>query len=307
MPRSSKTATLDAAAIRRATARTRSSSTPATSQNRDTGTSAVIDHFVETDGVLGQPGPVQKVLLHRDRAERGEAPGVGAGAHLKVEVRELGGLGAAGIDDDQRPGRVAGDLFQRRPRPGDAVRLPRVLADEHRHLGVLEVGAHHGAEELGVDEELARLLLGQRVGLERGAERGAGRARVPAAEMVPLAAAAVIEDRRPTPRVSDVPEPGRNFGDRGVPVDLLERAVVAAPERGRQPVAAVLVVVEAQGLLAGVALRRRVGLVAADAFEAAAVVTSEPDLDSAVSLAQDARRRMPLRAAAVVLWHARPP
>ena len=58
--------------------------------------------------------------------------------------------------------------------------------------------------------------------------------------------------------------------------------------------AAVLVVVEAQRLLARVALRRRVGLVAADPLEAAAVVAAEAHLDAAVALAQDARRGVPL-------------
>ena len=57
---------------------------------------------------------------------------------------------------------------------------------------------------------------------------------------------------------------------------------------------AVLVVVEPQCLLARVALRRGMGLVAADPFEAAAVDSAESDLDAAVALAQDAGGRFPL-------------
>ena len=46
-----------------------------------------------------------------------------------------------------------------------------------------------------------------------------------AAEVVALAAAAVEEDRRPAVGVDDVTEAGGDLGDRGVPVDRLERAV----------------------------------------------------------------------------------
>ena len=60
-----------------------------------------------------------------------------------------------------------------------------------------------------------------------------------------------------------------DLGDRGVPVDLLVAAVGAAAHRRGQPGAVVLVVVEPQRLVAGVALRRRMLLVAADLGERA--------------------------------------
>ena len=44
---------------------------------------------------------------------------------------------------------IAGDLLQRRAGAREAVGLPRVLADEHRDLGVLEVAADAGAEHAG--------------------------------------------------------------------------------------------------------------------------------------------------------------
>ena len=62
-----------------------------------------------------------------------------------------------------------------------------------------------------------------------------------------------------------------------------------------------LVMVEAQRLLARVALRRRVGLVAADALEApgwadrdGGIPVAEADLDAAVALAQDACGGLPV-------------
>ena len=236
---------------------------------------------------------VDQALLDQHGAHRREAPGVGARAHLEVEVGQLGGLGAPRVEDDHRTRRVARDLLQRGAGAGDAVALPRVLADEDRDLGVLEVAAHVGAEHLAVDPELAGLLLGEGVRAEPRAEGGPGAGGVGAAEVVPLPAAPVVEDRLPAVGVAHLGEPGRHLGDGGVPVDLLERAVVAAAQRGRQPVPAVLVVVEAQRLLARVALRRRVGLVAADALEAATVVAAEAHLDAAVALAEDAGRWLP--------------
>ena len=120
-------------------------------------------------------------------------------------------------------------------------------------------------------QRLARLLLGDGAGAEAGAEgveRGAG---VRAAEVVALPAAAVVDDRLAAVGVTDLAEPGGDLADRRVPVDLLERAVGAPPQRVQDPLAAaVLVVVEPQRLLARVALRRRMGLVATDPLERAA-------------------------------------
>src|SRR4029077_1532445 len=98
------------------------------------------------------------------------------------------------------------DLAEDRPCAGEAVRLPWVLPDEHRHLGALEVTGGVAARttvELAVHPELARLLLRERIrGVDRF-ERLARGAAVRAAEMIPLAAAAVVEDRRPAVDVAD--------------------------------------------------------------------------------------------------------
>ena len=70
----------------------------------------------------------------------------------------------------------------------------------------------------------------------------------------------------------------------------VEAAVGAAPQRARQPMRPVLVEVHARGLLAGVALRGRVGIVAAHTHQVAPALAAELDLEAAVAFAQDAGR-----------------
>ena len=121
-------------------------------------------------------------------------------------------------------------------------------------------------------------------------------AAVPAAEVVPLAPAAVVEDRLAAMCVAYGGESIGDLTNRRLPVDLLERSVGSLAQRCEQPIAAVLVVVQAQCLFAGVPLRGRVGLVAADALEGVPV-GPETDLDAAVALTQDAGRWVPLAVA----------
>ena len=136
-----------------------------------------VDDLVDAGGVLGEPARGRRrPSSTRRRPAPAMQPGVGAGPHLQVDVGQLGGLGAAGVDHDHRPGGVVGDLLQRGAGPGEAVALPRVLADEDHDLAVLDLAPHVGAEHLGVDPELAGLLLGEGVRpVLAGAERGAGR------------------------------------------------------------------------------------------------------------------------------------
>ncbi len=98
------------------------------------------------------------------------------------------------VDHDHRAGRVLGDLVEHDAGAREALRHPRVLADEHRDLGVLELAAGVPAVEVGVDPVLTGLLLCQRVRAVVRAERLEERAAVRAAEVVALAAAAVVED-----------------------------------------------------------------------------------------------------------------
>ena len=171
---------------------------------------------------------------------------------------------------------------------------PRVLARKERDLAVLEVAAQRRAEHLAHHQHLAGLLLRDGVRLEPNTERALGRRAIGAAEMVALPAAAVVDDRLAAMGVANRRQPLGDLANGGVPVDLLEGSVGSSAQRAQQPLTAtVLVVVEAERLLAGVALRRRVGLVATDPFEGPPV-GSQADLDPAVALAQDAGGLMPL-------------
>ena len=252
------------------------------------------EHVAEAVGVGGEPVARNQILLDQHRDQRGEQPRVGAGLHLEVDVRDLRGLGAARVHHDQAARGVLRDLAQRRSRARDAVREPRVLAQEQRHLAVLEVGARIAADHLLGDPELAGLLLRERTRAVDRAERRARAARVGAGQMVPLPAATVVEDRLAAVRVAHRGEALRDLADRGVPVDLLEAAVGAAAQRHGQPVRAVLVVIEPRRLLARIAARGRVGVVAAYAHQTPAVFAAELHLDPAVALAQDAGGRFPV-------------
>ena len=179
----------------------------------------------------------------------------------------------------QRAGSL-GDLLQGDAGAGDAVGEPGILAEEERHLAVLEVGARVAAHHLRGDPELAGLLLREGVRAVHRAEHGAGRAAVRARQVVALAAAAVVEDRlrrraRRAPRRSAPPPRGSPCPSRS------PRS--CRPARRRSGCVSrcgpVLVEVEARGLLAGVALRRRMRVVAAHPDEAAAVLAAELDLD----------------------------
>ena len=275
---------------------------------RDVDVGQGVDDLVGAGGVLGdprrgRPGPRRRRRRPGRRCSQASVPGRTCrwmSASSAVSVRR----GSTTIIDRAGSRAIS---FSVRAGPGEAVALPRVLADEDHDLAVLDLAPDVGAEHLGVDPELAGLLLGEGVrpvlaGAERG-ERGAG---VGPAEVVPLPAAAEVEDRVAAVGVAHRAEAGRDLGDGGVPVDLLEGAVGPAAQRPGQPLAeaghagrgdraaaGVLVVVEAQRLLARVALRHRVRLVAADAGEPAAVVAAEPHLDAAVALAEDAGGRVP--------------
>ncbi len=122
-------------------------------------------------GVLVEPRTRHESVLHDDRGQRRQAPGVGAGAHGEVEVRHGGGLAAPRIDDDQRAGWIVLDRLQQRPRPREAVRLPRVLADEDGHFAMLEVAVDAAAHHLSLHPGFAGLLLGQRIGAVLHPER----------------------------------------------------------------------------------------------------------------------------------------
>ncbi len=235
-----------------------------------------------------EPGAVDEALVDQHRRHGGDEPGIAAGPHSEVVVGHRRGLGDPWIDHDHRPVGIGGDGLERGAGVRDPMGDPRVLAGKERDLAVLEVAAQRRPEHLAHHEHLAGLLLRDRVRLEPNTECGQGRRPIGAAEMVALPAAAVVDDRLASMGVANRRQPLGDLANGGVPVDLLEGSVVSSTKRAQQPLTApVLVVVEAQRLLAGVALRRRVGLVAADPFEGPSV-TSQADLDPAVAFAQDA-------------------
>src|SRR5262249_33156583 len=114
-------------------------------------------------GVLLQILMRDEILLHEDGEDRAEAESIGTRTHLEMIVGELGGLGAARGDDDKYSMRVVGNLAQRRARGLETVRLPGVLADEHRDLAILEIGRWTTSGEPPLDPELTGLFLCQRI------------------------------------------------------------------------------------------------------------------------------------------------
>ncbi len=246
---------------------------------------------IEARRVLSEPVTREKVLLHENRGERGEAPRVGAGAHREMDVRHGSGLAAARIDDDQRARRIVPDRREQRARAREAVRLPRVLADEDRDLAVLEVAVDAAAHHLALHPGFAGLLLRERVGAVLHSERLQRAVGVRATEVVALAAAAVKEDRLAAVARADVRELCGDLAQGGRPVDTLVAAVRAPAQRRIDAVRAILVVVHALRLLADVALRHRVRLVAAHARDAR---SARLHFEAAVDGAQDAGGLLPV-------------
>ena len=115
-------------------------------------------------------------------------------------------------------------------------------------------------------------------------------------QVVALPAAAVVQDLVAAVLVAHRAEARGDLADRGVPVDLLVRAVITTAQRVEHTLTTtVLVVVEAQRLLAGVPLGRRVGRLHVRIRLEGVPIGSEPDLDATVALAQDAGGLVPRR------------
>src|SRR3954454_25094127 len=109
--------------------------------------------------------------------------------------------------------------------------------------------------------------------------------------MVALPAAAVVEDLVTAVGVGDALEARRDLRNCGVPVDFLIATIWASAHGRGQPVAVVLVVIQPQRLVAGVALRGGMVLVATDLGEVTAVELHD---DAAVALAEDACGLLPV-------------
>src|SRR5688572_7667467 len=131
--------------------------------------------------------------------------------------------------------------------------MPRIFAEKEGDVAMLEVGARRCADHAIADPDFAGLLLGERARSIARPERAPGGGRVGPGQVVRLAATAVVEDRITAEAISHAGEPLRNLTNGGIPIDLFEAAVGFAPQRGRQKIAAVLVIVEPMGLLACIA------------------------------------------------------
>ncbi len=244
----------------------------------------------KSSGVLVDPLPCHQSVLNDDRRQGREAPRIGARTNGEVEVRHLGRLAAPRVDDDHGARGVVLNLAQDDPCAREAVGLPGVLADEHGHLAVLEVAVDARAHHLALHPRLAGLLLRERVGAvlhAQGLERGVG---ISGAQVVSLAAAAVVQDALAAVAQTDGRQLLRDFANGRWPVDGFVGSVRAPSHRRVQPVGAVLVVVHALGLLADVSLRHRMGLVAPDAHDS---TTLDLHLQAAVQRADDAGGLLP--------------
>jgi hypothetical protein len=192
--------------------------------------------------------------LHDDAQQRREAPGVGARLDRQVIVGHGRGFAAPWVDDNELARRVLLDLFEDDAGAGEAMRLPGVLADEQCHLGVLEVRMRAAGEHLALHPKLAGFFLRQCIrapGLAQGLEKGVG---VHAAQMVALAATAVVDDAFVAVPGTDGLELVGDFANRHLPRDGLIAAIWTPAHRRSKSVSAILIEVEPLRLFAQVAL-----------------------------------------------------
>ena len=158
--------------MRRAAARSSSSSTPAISAKRAT---SIVPRWATTSA-----SPVAWSASQSSARSCSWTSTAQMAARHQASVPGLtwrwmsassADLGAPRVDDDQGALRVSRDLLERRTGAREPMGLPRVLPEEDAHLGMLEVAAREPAEQLGVDPELAGLLLGQRARPVAGPQR----------------------------------------------------------------------------------------------------------------------------------------
>ena len=135
-----------------------------------------------------------------------------------------------------------------------------------------------------------------------GPEGRAGCAVIDGGEVATLTSPAIVEDRLTAVLFADDGQTRGHLRDRCVPVDLLEAPVTASAERLRQSMRTVLIEVEPMCLLARIALRCGVRIVAAYFHQVAAVFAAELDFDAAVAFAQDTSRGLPLRVGDTRNW-----
>ncbi len=272
-PRSSNVpARLAALAMRRAVSRTCASGTPSRGMKGNVEHRQMRQYVFEPVCVLREPGSFVETLLNDHADHRREQERITARAYLEVDVSEFRRLGAARIDHDQAAVRISRDFTQGCAGARNAMREPRVFADEQPRLCSVRSRRASSRRPSCCNPELAGLLLRERTRTMHGSKECTRRAAVDVGQVVTLAPAAVVEDRFPAVLVADRGKACSYFADGRVPIDLFEAAVVAPAQRLRQTMWAVLVVVEPRRFLAHVASGNRVRVVAVYFDELASVL-----------------------------------
>ena len=114
-------------------------------------------------------------MMSLSSQKRCDTEGVGAGLDRQVKVGEIGGLAAAGVDDDHRSLRVLVYFLEYAPRLVESVTVPRVLAKKDRYFGVMEVPMGVCSGQMPFDPSFAGLFLGKSIRSQRDTECPAGR------------------------------------------------------------------------------------------------------------------------------------
>ena len=241
--------------------------------------------------MVPQPTRIGEALVEERVRERGEEVRVGAGTDEEVLVGLVGGLGPAGVDDDQPT--AAGP--QRAEPPGEvrrgeeaAVRGERVRAEQEEVVGAVDVGDRD--REPGAEHQAGRDLLGHLV-------EGAGREHVARPEgveqrpvvqqpgqVVDVRVAEVHRDGVSPVPVEDRGEAGLDHRERLRPVDRLPVAV-RAHERASDPVGVGVEPAEGAALRAEEPVAEHVVVVAPHEGDVAPV---EVQLEAAGGLAEGA-------------------
>ena len=185
-------------------------------------------------GVFGDELPVNTVGIEQQFQHGAEQISVCTGFDLQMQIGEFRVARADRIDhDDLLTGRLLG-FPQMRSRTRLALRLPDAAAQndhEVRVFGLDRMITILRPEHPAVDPEAAGFFLGDGAVEFGRAERPHHHDAVAAAGMVTLAAAAVMAQRTGPVMFPDSEHLFGYFRQCGVPIDLLEAAVRAAPER----------------------------------------------------------------------------
>ena len=118
---------------------------------------------------------------------------------------------------------------------------------------MIEIAVHIAAEHAVHHPAPAGLFLPQSIGFILDAKRRHHRPRIGAAQMIALPTAAIAENLVTPMLVTDRGELGSDFADRGIPINRFKAPIGAATQGGCQSITAMNMIIELQGLVAGIA------------------------------------------------------